>query len=110
MMYILLLLIFLFRKMEDLTTIQDARLKQFMIDSNDALEFRLIRSSEDLDSEEVAFKPEMSHQVFGSMYVVITFVLKICFEYKHFVLKIYTLYKSVNYLSYLLQGNYIWLS
>ncbi|XP_032673414.1 histone acetyltransferase type B catalytic subunit [Odontomachus brunneus] len=53
--------------MEDLSMIQDARLKKFMIDSNDALEFRLIRCIEDLDSEEIIFKPEMSHQVFGSM-------------------------------------------
>lgn len=53
-------------------TIQDARLKKFIIDSNEALEFRLIRGNEDLESEEAAFKPEMSHQVFGSMYVVMT--------------------------------------
>lgn len=63
--------------MEDLSAIQDARLKKFMIDSNDALEFRLIRSIEDLDSEETAFKPEMSHQVFGSMYVIMTIILKL---------------------------------
>lgn len=79
MMYFSSLSISLFREMEDLSMIQDARLKKFMIDSNDALEFRLIRSIEDLDSEETVFKPEMSHQVFGSMYVFVTFILKMHF-------------------------------
>lgn len=46
--------------------LSSTRLNKFVINSNDALEFRLIRSIEDLESKEAIFKPEMSHQVFGS--------------------------------------------
>lgn len=52
--------------MEDLTS---ARLKLFMTNSNDALEFRLIRDVADLESKDAIFKPDMSHQVFGSRFV-----------------------------------------
>lgn len=48
--------------MEDPTT---ARLKSLVISSNDALEFKLVRSVEDLENDDTTFKPEMSHQVFG---------------------------------------------
>nr|CAG4640877.1 EOG090X06NC [Eulimnadia texana] len=40
-------------------------LQKFVVDSNSALEFKLIRKSEDVDDESLAFSPEMSHQVFG---------------------------------------------
>ncbi|CAL7949823.1 unnamed protein product [Xylocopa violacea] len=48
--------------MEDPAT---ARLKSLIVSSNDALEFKLVRSVEDLEDDETTFKPEMSHQVFG---------------------------------------------
>ncbi|XP_015592461.1 histone acetyltransferase type B catalytic subunit [Cephus cinctus] len=48
--------------MDDAAT---ARLKSFIISSNDALEFKLVRSVEDLEDDEATFRPEMSHQVFG---------------------------------------------
>ena len=41
-------------------------LEAFVVDSNEALKFRLIRSESDLDPElEVDFPPEMSHQIYG---------------------------------------------
>lgn len=41
-------------------------LQAFVVDSNDALKFRLIRGEEDLDSEvELDFEPAMSHQIYG---------------------------------------------
>lgn len=46
------------------------RLKQFVTDSNEALEFRLIRDVEDLESKDAEFHPEMSHQVFGARFVI----------------------------------------
>ncbi|XP_029043896.2 histone acetyltransferase type B catalytic subunit [Osmia bicornis bicornis] len=48
--------------MEDPVT---ARLKNLVTSSNDALEFKLVRSVEDLENDEATFRPEMSHQVFG---------------------------------------------
>ncbi|KZC06490.1 PREDICTED: histone acetyltransferase type B catalytic subunit [Dufourea novaeangliae] len=48
--------------MEDPAT---ARLKALIVNSNDALEFKLIRTVGDLENDETTFKPEMSHQVFG---------------------------------------------
>lgn len=52
--------------MEDPAT---ARLKSLVMSSNEALEFKLIRSFEDLENNETTFKPEMSHQVFGDRFV-----------------------------------------
>ncbi|XP_003701894.1 histone acetyltransferase 1 isoform X2 [Megachile rotundata] len=48
--------------MEDPAT---ARLKALVINSNDALEFKLVRYIEDIENDETTFKPDMSHQVFG---------------------------------------------
>lgn len=53
--------------MEDALT---ARLKTYVTSSNDALEFKLIRSVEDITNDETTFKPEMSHQVFGDGLVI----------------------------------------
>lgn len=39
--------------------------KSFVTDSNEALELKLIRTVDDLESDDRIFKPEMSHQVFG---------------------------------------------
>jgi len=66
--YIISLFIFLFRKMEDAIT---ARLKKLVTNSNEALEFRLIRNLDDLNSKEAVFKPEMTYQVFGDRFVII---------------------------------------
>lgn len=48
--------------MEDPIT---ARLKNLVVNSNDALEFKLVRNVEDLETHDSTFKPEMSHQIFG---------------------------------------------
>ncbi|XP_066978661.1 histone acetyltransferase type B catalytic subunit isoform X1 [Macrobrachium rosenbergii] len=40
-------------------------LEHFVIDSNEALEFKLVRTESDLENEDTTFKPEMSHQVYG---------------------------------------------
>ncbi|XP_012276079.1 histone acetyltransferase type B catalytic subunit [Orussus abietinus] len=49
--------------MEDAIT---ARFKVLIVNSNDALEFKLVRNVEDLEDDKTSFKPEMSHQVFGT--------------------------------------------
>ncbi|XP_076666811.1 histone acetyltransferase 1 [Andrena cerasifolii] len=48
--------------MEDPAT---ARLKTLVVCSNDALEFKMVRSVDDLENDEITFRPELSHQVFG---------------------------------------------
>ncbi|CAL1685470.1 unnamed protein product [Lasius platythorax] len=53
--------------MEDSIT---ARLKRLVTSSNEVLEFRLIRSIDDLDSKETVFKPEMTYQVFGDREII----------------------------------------
>lgn len=53
--------------MEDSIT---ARLKRLVTNSNEVLEFRLIRDLDDLNSKETVFKPEMTYQVFGDRYVI----------------------------------------
>ncbi|XP_031786692.1 histone acetyltransferase type B catalytic subunit [Nasonia vitripennis] len=58
-----------------------ARLKPFVISSNDALEFKFVRKVEDLDDDETTFKPEMSHQVFGDSETI--------FGYKDLQVKLY---------------------
>lgn len=55
-----------YSKMEDPAT---ARLKSLVVCSNDALEFKMVRSVDDLENDEVTFRPEMSHQVFGDRFV-----------------------------------------
>nr|SVE84268.1 EOG090X06NC [Daphnia pulex] len=40
-------------------------LQSFIIDSNEALDFKLVREPSDVDNDETTFKPEMSHQIFG---------------------------------------------
>ncbi|XP_012224331.1 histone acetyltransferase type B catalytic subunit [Linepithema humile] len=53
--------------MEDAIT---ARLKKLVSNSNEALEFRLIRDLDDLNSKEAVFKPEMTYQVFGDREII----------------------------------------
>jgi len=43
-------------------------LQSFIIDSNEALDFKLVRTSKDIEDEAATFKPEMSHQIFGEKY------------------------------------------
>nr|CAG4648667.1 EOG090X06NC [Polyphemus pediculus] len=40
-------------------------LQSLIIDSNEALDFKLARKVEDVHNENTTFKPEMSHQIFG---------------------------------------------
>lgn len=58
--------------MEDPATIH---LKNLVANSNDALEFKLVRCAGDLDNDETTFKPEMSHQVFGDRFVISLLIL-----------------------------------
>ncbi|KAK7586005.1 hypothetical protein V9T40_003881 [Parthenolecanium corni] len=39
--------------------------RRFVADCNEVIHFKLVRSQDDIESEEVEFQPEMSHQVFG---------------------------------------------
>lgn len=82
--------------MEDPAT---ARLKNLVVSSNEALEFKLVRSVDDLENDETIFKPEMSHQVFGDR-----FVIKICTTknlYKHYRFIIEYIYQFVHSLFFL---------
>ena len=40
-------------------------LEAFVTDSNEALSFKLLRSSQDAENEDINFPPEMTHQIFG---------------------------------------------
>ena len=43
-------------------------LEEYVIDSNEALRFRLLKTPQDLeveDSDEIDFEPGMSHQIYG---------------------------------------------
>jgi len=60
--------------MEDAIT---ARLKKLVTNSNEALEFRLIRDLDDLNSKEAVFKPEMTYQVFGDRFVIIMLIVEV---------------------------------
>lgn len=67
----------------------------FLVNSNDALEFKLVRHPEDLKDEETTFKPDMSHQVFGENETI--------FGYRDLKVKLYytagrlTTYMSIDY-------------
>nr|CAG4644809.1 EOG090X06NC [Leptodora kindtii] len=39
--------------------------QSLIVDSNEALDLKLVRKQQDIQDEETTFKPEMSHQVFG---------------------------------------------
>ncbi|XP_028158582.1 histone acetyltransferase type B catalytic subunit [Ostrinia nubilalis] len=41
------------------------QLCHLVVDGNEILEFKLVRSPEDIENDEVSFGPEMCHQVFG---------------------------------------------
>ena len=45
--------------------IQTSGVEEYILDGNEALEFKLVRISEDFDDEEKSFKPEMCHQIYG---------------------------------------------
>ncbi|KAH0539522.1 histone acetyltransferase type B catalytic subunit [Cotesia glomerata] len=56
--------------MDDTTT---ARLQGYVVDSNEVLEFKLVRDERDLEDAETSFAPEMSHQVFGDSETIFGF-------------------------------------
>jgi len=56
-------------------------LQSFIIDSNEALDIKLVRAPQDVEDESVAFKPEMSHQIFGENESI--------FGYKDLQIKLY---------------------
>lgn len=64
----------------------EARLKPFVIDSNEALELKLIRKEEDIENEDTSFSPEMSHQVFGDRYYFLFFffIFNLCQHTNHY--------------------------
>jgi histone acetyltransferase 1 len=64
------------------------RLKRLITDSNEALEFRLIRSVDDLNSDKTIFKPEMSYQIFGDRFVIMIYMV---------VSGYISIYKCINY-------------
>lgn len=45
--------------------IQTSGLEEYILDGNEALEFKLVKTPEDLEDDEKAFKPEMCHQIYG---------------------------------------------
>lgn len=57
------------------------RLRSYVVDSNEVLEFKLVRDERDLEDKETSFLPEMSHQVFGDSETI--------FGYKDLKIKLY---------------------
>jgi len=51
--------------MADELKIRTSALADYVCDGNDALDFKLVNSAQDLDDEETSFKPEMCHQIYG---------------------------------------------
>merc|ERR1712110_31607 len=51
--------------MGDELKIQTSALAEFVCDGNEALQFRLVKSPEDLEDPDTRFKPEMCHQIYG---------------------------------------------
>lgn len=82
--------------MEDSIT---ARLKRLVTSSNEVLEFRLIRSVDDLDSKETVFKPEMTYQVFGDRFVIKMPNIQSLFINKYYTERLYIKYIYVHKLS-----------
>ncbi|XP_054262590.1 histone acetyltransferase type B catalytic subunit [Macrosteles quadrilineatus] len=68
---------------------------EYVCDSNEALEFKLVRVEEDLEDDSISFKPEMSHQIFGDSESI--------FGYKELTVKLYysacrlTMYLGLEY-------------
>lgn len=52
-----------------------------VVDSNEAVEFKLIREASDIDNNSLIFKPVMSHQIFGAQETI--------FGYKNLKVSIY---------------------
>jgi len=65
--------------------------EEYKIDSNEALSFKLVTTEEEVLAEETAFKPEMSHQVFGDSETI--------FGYKNLEVQLY--YHAGSLLTYL---------
>lgn len=67
----------------------------FLLDSNEAVEFKLVRHPEDLKDDDTTFKPDMSHQIFGENERI--------FGYRDLKVKLYftagrlTAYQNVDY-------------
>ncbi|XP_043242983.1 histone acetyltransferase type B catalytic subunit-like isoform X1 [Amphibalanus amphitrite] len=65
--------------------------QEFVTDSNEALELKLVRCREDLECDDASFAPEMSHQVFGDTETI--------FGYKGLRVKLY--YSAARLATYL---------
>ncbi|XP_015175660.1 PREDICTED: histone acetyltransferase type B catalytic subunit [Polistes dominula] len=79
-------------------------LSHLVVDSNECLEFKLIRNVDDLEDDKTSFKPEMSHQVFGDSETIFGYQdLKVKLYYSAGSLETYlgmTYSEKVNKLTY----------
>jgi len=74
-----------------------AALADYVVDANEALSFRLVRSAADLEDESLDFKPEMTHQIYGDNENI--------FGYKGLKIKLYMSAGSLQtYLNYSCEG------
>ena len=50
---------------------------KFLVDSNQAVQFKLVRKVEDLSNDETTFPPGMSHQIFGPKVSIVKVTFKV---------------------------------
>jgi len=64
-------------------------LKQFDCSANEVLQFKFIRSEDDLVNDEISFSPEFTHQIFGENERI--------FGYKNLRIDLFCLSSSLNF-------------
>ena len=40
-------------------------LENFVVDSNEAIKFKLLKTAKDMENAEIEFEPAMTHQIYG---------------------------------------------